>query len=454
MTKAAKLAMCAVVLAFGIGAARGDALSEQRKAQNKLLAARAARVEAIRKLAERIMGLQITAQTRVQDFVTESDVIQTELNARIRGMKEVSVKHLEDGTCEVTMEIKLSQIIATLKTIHATHYKGNRVKATDFQQMTTTNKITVLRETGSGVPREELIPDPLTPPAQGASQATFSGATPAARRYWAQYCTPRGRLMAERAARVDAMRKLAERLKGLQITASTTVADFAAESDDINTRLNTMIRGMKEVGRRYHKDELIVEVEMQIKLRQFYQSLKSWTSTRTRGGNVTSRQIQDAVIRSKDTIIREVGMGVPNVRYLKSTAPVAVRRTVAVASSAPAWSTQTIRATGNAAVDGVNSTSAAQAKLMAKRAAELDARRKLAERLNGLQITSNTSVQNFAAQNDQIGTSMLTFQQGARVVDETFKIVDGAASVDVEIELLPLWNSILYYQRTLSLTIR
>ncbi len=453
MTKAAKLAMCAVVLAFGVVAARGDALSEQRKAQNKILAQRAARVDAIRKLAERIKGLQITAQTRVQDFVAESDVIQTELNARIRGMKEVSVKHMEDGSCEVVLEIKLSQIIATLKTIHATHYKGNRVKATDFQQMTTTNQIKVLRETGSGVPREEFIPDPLVPPAPGASQATFSGATPAARKYWAQYCTARGRLMAERAARVDAMRKLAERLRGLQITSSTTVQDFVAENDDINTRLNTMIRGMKEVGRRYHKDELIVEVEMQIKLRQFYQSLKSWTSTRTRGNNVTSRQIQDAVIRSKDTIITEVGMGVPNVRYLKSTTPVVVRRTVAVASSAPPWSTQTIRATGNAAV-GANAASAAQAKLMAKRAAELDARRKLAERLGGLQITSNTSVQDFAAQNDQIGTSMLTFQQGARVVDETFKIVDGAASVDVEIELLPLWNSILYYQRTLNLTIR
>ena len=452
MTKVVRIMMCAVVLAFG-AAARGDALSEQRKAQNRLLAKRAARVDAIRKLAERIKGLQITSQTRVQDFVAESDVIQTALNASIRGMKEVSVKYLEDDSCEVVLEIKMSQIIGTLKSIHATHYKGNTVKARDFQQMTTTNQVTFIRETGSGVPREELIPDPLVTPAPGASQATFSGAGAAARKYWAQYCTARGRLMAERAARVDAMRKLAERIKGLQITSSTTVQDFVAESDDINTRLNAFIRGMKEVGRRYHKDELVVEVEMQIKLRQFYQSLKSWTSTSVRGNNVRSRQIQDAIIRSKDTIIREVGMGVPNAQYLKRTAPVEVRRTVATASSAPPWSTQTLRVTGSGAVDA-NAANAAQARLMAKRAAEIDARRKLAERLNGLQITSNTSVQEFVAQSDQIGTSMMAFQQGARVLDDTFKVADGAASVDVEIELLPLWNSILYFQRTMSLTIR
>ena len=347
MTRAARLAMCVVVLAMGAASVRGDALSEQRKAQNRLLAQRAARVDAMRKLAERIKGLQITSQTSVKDFVTESDTIQTSLNTYLLGMKEVSVKYLEDDSCEVVLQIKLSQVIATLKSIHATHYKGNKVKSRDFQQMTTTNKVTVLRETGSGVPREELMPEPLVPPAPGASQATFSGAGAAARKYWARYCTARGRLMAERAARIDAMRKLAERLKGLQISSTTTVQDFVAEGDDINTRLNTLIRGMKEVGRRYHKDELVVEVEMQIKLRQFYKSVKSWTSTQVRGNNVKMRQIEDAVIRAKDTVITEVGMGVPNPQYLKPSTPVAIRQTVTTASSAPVWATQTIRATKN-----------------------------------------------------------------------------------------------------------
>jgi hypothetical protein len=456
MIRIVKAAMCVTVMTFCVLPVRADAVAEKRKAQNRLLAMRAARADGIRKLAERIKGLKITSQTTVQDFVAESDTIRTALDARLMGMKEVegSVKYLEDDSCELVMEIKLSQVIATLKTIHASHYKGNKIKVRDFQQMTTTNKITVLRETGSGVPRPELSEEPLVPPGPGASQATFSGASAAARKYWAQYVTARGRLMAERAARADAMRKLAERIKGLRITSTTTVQDFVAESDEINTRVNTYIRGMKEVGRRYHKDELVVEVEMQIKLRQFYTSLKSWTSTHLKGNNVKIRQVQDAVVRSKDTVITETGMGVPNERYLKTAATASIRQTVVTASAAPPWATQTIRATGNAALDPAN-TNAAQAKLMAKRAAELDGRRKLAEKLNGLQITSNTSVVDFVAQNDQIRTSMLTFQQGAGVVDNSFKIApDGTAEVIVELELLPLWNSILYYQRTLNITIR
>ena len=454
MIRTAKLAMCVMVVALGTVSVRGDAIAEKRKAQNRLLAKRAARADAIRKLAERIKGLKITAQTTVQDFVTESDDIRTSLDAHLMGMKEISHKYLEDGSCEVVMQIKLSQVIATLKSVHASHYKGNKIKVRDFQQMTTTNKITVLQETGSGVPRPELIQAPLVPPAPGATRATYSGASAAARRYWAQYCTARGRLMAEKAARVDAMRKLAERIKGLRITSTTTVQDFVAESDEIRTRVNTYIRGMKEVGRRYHKDELVVEVEMQIKLRQFYLSLKSWTSTHLKGKNVKIRQVEDAVIRSKDTAITETGMGIPPEQYLKTSTPVAVRRTVAVASASPGWATRTLRVTGNAALDA-NNANAAQARLMAKRAAELDGRRKLAEKVSGLQITSNTTVANFAAQNDQIQTSMMTFQQGAGVVDDSFNVTsDGVAEVIVELEMLPLWNSILYYQRTLNLTIR
>jgi hypothetical protein len=143
-------------------------------------------------------------------------------------------------------------------------------------------------------------------------------------------------------------------------------------------------------------------------------------------------------------------MGVPNEKYLKTATPADVRQTVAVASAAPKWATNTLRVTGNAALAG----DTAQDKLMAKRGAELDARRKLAEKIKGLQITSNTSVVDFVAENDQIQTSMMKFQQGAGVVENSFKITDDTAEVIVELELLPLWNSILYYQRTLKITIK
>jgi len=85
---------------------------------------------------------------------------------------------------------------------------------------------------------------------------------------------------------------------------------------------------------------------------------------------------------------------------------------------------------------------------MAYRAAELDARRKLAEQIDGLIIRSETSVRDFVAENDEIRTSMMTFQQGARRVPGSEKdLPDGTVEVSVEIELTPLKNMILFYQQ-------
>jgi hypothetical protein len=50
---------------------------------------------------------------------------------------------------------------------------------------------------------------------------------------------------------------------------------------------------------------------------------------------------------------------------------------------------------------------------------------------------------------------MLTFQQGAHRINGSEKVAaDGTVEVTVEIELEPLTNMVLYYQKKLSLTIK
>jgi len=455
MTKTMTWLVCGGVLVAAAVPLGAQALSKQREAQNKLLAYRAARVDAIRKLAERIRGLNITAKTTVRDFVTESDVINTSLMAFLNGMREVDKpRYMPDGVCEVTLEITIADVSVALKQIYRAHYKGQNFKISDFDQMTVINKVKKLRETGSGAPREEFVEEDLIEPAEGQPAAGLDGASRRAQQFWAQHCTGRGRLMAERAARVEGMRKLAERIRGVFITGRTTVQDFVAESDEVNVSMQTFLKGLREVGKRYHEDELIVEVEMQVKLRTVYASLKSWAEGHYKGDKIKVKALEELILKAEDKILKETGMGVPPERYLKREAPVEVRQTVILAAQTPPWATQTLKATGNGAMD-TEDPNKARAKLMAFRAAEIDARRKLAEQIQGLQITSNTSVRDFVAENDEIRTSLLAFQQGARVLDQTKKLnPDGTAEVAVEIELKPLWNSILYYQRKLSIRIR
>jgi hypothetical protein len=113
-----------------------------------------------------------------------------------------------------------------------------------------------------------------------------------------------------------------------------------------------------------------------------------------------------------------------------------------------------VQATGQAAIDTANDNPA-QAKLMALRAAELDARRKLGEQLDGLVITSQTTVKDFVAMDDQIRTSMMTFMQGSRRVNGSEKVLpDGTAQVTVEIAVEPLWNMVLYFREKMNLQVR
>jgi len=58
--------------------------------------------------------------------------------------------------------------------------------------------------------------------------------------------------------------------------------------------------------------------------------------------------------------------------------------------------------------------SPAQNKLLAKRAAEADAYRKLAETINGVQINSSTTVRDFVTESDEIRSGIDTVVRGAR----------------------------------------
>ena len=78
-------------------------------AQAKLMTERAAKVDGYRNLLEQAYGLQVTGSTTVRDFVTQTDVIRTQLDAFIRGAKVVDTRLLDDGSAEVEMEVTLGK---------------------------------------------------------------------------------------------------------------------------------------------------------------------------------------------------------------------------------------------------------------------------------------------------------------------------------------------------------
>ena len=71
------------------------------------------------------------------------------------------------------------------------------------------------------------------------------------------------RAQAKRAAIMDAQRNLAETIKGVRVTSDSTMEDMILQSDVVRTRVDEIIKGMREVSSQYFEDgtyEVVLEM--------------------------------------------------------------------------------------------------------------------------------------------------------------------------------------------------
>lgn len=218
--------------------------------QAKLMARRAAILDAQRNLAETIYGIKLESQTTVKDFVTQNDTIKTKIEAFIKGAKEIRHEWKPDGSCEVEMEIKIASLQKLLQKQFA--YMGDSIKAIGYGAPNPISDEEVKKIAEEVKPAEEdwtiLI-----------IKATGAGAPPK------DAPAPQARLMATRAAELDAYRNLAENIGGVELTSKTFVKDFVTASDEIKTKFDGFIKGAKVTEVRDLEDGS-VEVDMEIAL--------------------------------------------------------------------------------------------------------------------------------------------------------------------------------------------
>jgi hypothetical protein len=77
-------------------------------ASKRLMALRAARVDALRQLGEVVNGVKVDSETVVKDFVTESDTIRTQMSALIKGAQQAGEpRYLSDGSVEIDLVLPM-----------------------------------------------------------------------------------------------------------------------------------------------------------------------------------------------------------------------------------------------------------------------------------------------------------------------------------------------------------
>ncbi len=223
-------------------------VNAQLDPQKRLMAKRAAKVDALRNLTETIYGVRIDSNTIVRDFVTQSDVIRARMEAVIQGAKEIDYIEQPDGTAEVTMEVTLGHVEDILG--RRLHYNSQTFRAT-----------------GYGAPSGSHSPTAPVP-AAGGIRAKGNGVEPND----PSMSSAERSLMAKRAAKLDALRNLLEQVYGVRITSDTTVRNFVTQSDDMRARVNAFVQGARVVSERALGDgsyEVEVEIEMEPLRRMF-----------------------------------------------------------------------------------------------------------------------------------------------------------------------------------------
>jgi hypothetical protein len=215
---------------------------------------------------------------------------------------------------------------------------------------------------------------------------------------------PSERLKALRVAEVDATRLLAERIYGVHLDADTTVYDLALQSDGIRSKLRTFIKGVSDTEAPTYKDDGSVEVVRSVKLRQVVETIIETTKQlETKTGLMTLEQLSKVERQSKDTVISVMGNGaLPDSKGLR--------------------------------------------RIQAKRAAEVDAYRKLAERVMGLQVTSTTTVKNFVLESDVLEARCAAFIKGAKPIDIAYDS-DDSCEVQMQLKVAEVIEIIRRYAR-------
>lgn len=96
-----------VFRAIGRGAPPEDAVNE---AQANLLAQRAAKLDACRNLLESVKGVFITSNTKVEDFITTEDKIESVVEGLLQGVVVDKEEKMSDGSWEVEVYLTYEQL--------------------------------------------------------------------------------------------------------------------------------------------------------------------------------------------------------------------------------------------------------------------------------------------------------------------------------------------------------
>lgn len=243
---------------------------EKAGPRERLKATRAAEIDGNRLLVERIFGLQVDGETTVGDLALEEDAVNGVVQATLVGaISSEEPEYLPDGRVQVVRAVKIREIVDRLNRV----IKGRRLSDGSFR--TISDKAKTDRKTNEKI--IEVMGNAALPDTEGQEK-----------------------VLAKRAAEIDAYRRLAERMMGVEITSDTTVRDMCVDNDQVVAALSQVLKAATPTDIKYKSDGTC-EVTMEVKVEDVIRTTKRYV----KGGRQTVN-ISDEV---KANTFTETGIG-------------------------------------------------------------------------------------------------------------------------------------------------
>jgi len=244
---------------------------EKAGPQERLKALRAAELDGDRLLAERVYGVMVDADTSVQDLALQNDAVKGAIRATLIGAVTAGdPEYLPDGRVQVVRAVKIREVTDTLNRV----IKGKRME--DGSLVTTEDKSKTDRDVKDKV--IDVVGNAALPASEGQQK-----------------------IMAKRAAELDAYRRLAGRMMGVKIKGDSTVREMVLADDRILAALSQTLKAATPTAIKYNKGDGSCAVTMEVKVSDIIRTTERYVK-----GDTTKTEIHDEI---ETKTFSETGMG-------------------------------------------------------------------------------------------------------------------------------------------------
>jgi len=370
--------------------------------QARMLAIRAAQVDAVNRLAETVLTARVSAVKTVGAAIGPGSDKEIALRVFLRAARRVGEPRVySDGVAEVDVEAPVEAVVRDVATLYTPgeHETG---ELADLRYVAVDGYV---RAGGRGRAPRDPSPEVL----KRLESASFEDLPEMFPAGW-ERVTATGRVGAIRAARIAAYRAMAEHLKAVYLGPTAKVGDLVEGLPASEAMFDAFVRSLPVAGPPRLMPDRIAEVDVLAMVPDLIRVLKDIRTLR--GAETwTEEQVDRLSLRLKTRRLTATGRGMPAASEIRPAEETAVSG----GAPLPDWAAETVETRGEAPLAS-DVADREEARVLAARSAKARALWDAEKQVDAVTLAGGVTVRERAAKDSRFRRDLKTFLSSVRVV--------------------------------------